>query len=199
MGRIHFESVGQVDPDSDATEVARRASIPILPIVIIGILVASISAAAGFVQHRVFGQVPLEALGDVQQRAARQHKHVAMFFTREDCVPCTRMRTEALSDPGIQRILERRFILWEIDVNARGAETVTAAYEIEGELPAFVLASSTGGVLVDMDGQAMRADGYLDTVALQDLLSRELGAKRGRLSPQRERGPVRDANGYRSR
>ncbi|MFK7960343.1 MAG: hypothetical protein AB8G96_07430 [Phycisphaerales bacterium] len=197
MGRIHFESVGQIDPDDDATEIARRQAVPLVPVMIIGAIIAVLAAGAGYVQSRVFGQVPLEALGDVQQRAAGQHKHVAMFFSSADCVPCTRMRTESLADPGIKAILDRRFILYEIDVHARGSETVTAAYEIDGELPAFVLAASTGHVLIDLDGEPMRADGYLDTVALQDLLTREVGAKRSRYTPDGGPTPTRAGEGRR--
>ncbi len=171
MARIHFESVPEVLPDDDRDEQARRRAIPVRSAVVAAVLVSALALGLAWLQRQGGEATTVATWTEVQTDARRSTRNVAVFFTRADCVPCVRMETETLADPGIRDLLDRGWILHRVDLGRGGGARLASELGVETP-PAMVLTAAGGTILLDVEGTPLRTSGFLDTDALRELLTR---------------------------
>lgn len=171
MNRPHFESPTHVCPDEDASDRARRAQVPVRGILGVAAIAAVLTGGFAWLQH-AFRPAAAHGWEIARHEAGRTRRDLALFFTRQDCPPCERMRTEALADPALARTMERNWVLHEVDLDAPGAELVAERFGVR-DAPALVLATATGNPLLDSHGLPIRGDGQLDGEQIRELLDRE--------------------------
>lgn len=164
-----------VDDDRQHIEL-RRQQVPLGRVLALVLLLAPLVAAGVFVQRRYFTETSTDSLDEIRERAAAQHRRVALFFIGSDCLSCVRMRTESWEDPGVAEVVDRSVMLWTIEPDQPGHAALREEYGVT-EVPSVVLLSASGSVLLDPAGNPIRRDGFLGPDELRELL--ETPTRRG--------------------
>ena len=171
MNRPHFESPTHVCPDQDTSDRARRAHVPVRRILSVAAIAAVATGGLAWLQQS-FRPAAAHGWEVARHEAGRTRRDLALFFTRQDCPACERMRAETLADPDLVRTMARNWVLHEVNLDDPGADLVAELFGVR-EAPALILATATGTPLLDSDGLPIRGDGSLDGDQISELLDRE--------------------------
>lgn len=182
MGRVHFESVGDLSPDDDRSDVARRRAVPLVPVTIVGVIAAAAAGAGAWLQRSnetVLNAVEFEETVD---RATRSHRRIALYFHRSGCVPCIRARNEVLESEAVLAALGDRWIVLDVDLDAPGAAAIADRYRVTSP-PTLVLADPGGNVISNADTGELRREGSLETSDVVAMLTRPITTAKARRRP----------------
>lgn len=182
MSRLNFHSVGPIDPDTDVTERHRRKHVRWAPIIGL-VVVLGLLTAGGRILQQVQAAKVVPTVVDVDwqlSEARRFGQRVIVYFTDPDDAESQRM-DDAWSDTTVADLVDRHYRFVRLGPSATNYRDTLERYQFDGA-PAIVVMSSSGMVLNDRIGMAMRHAGAMDADELARMLDPTVPA------PQPRRG-----------
>jgi thioredoxin-related protein len=171
MSRPYFESPLCADPMSDEAPKARGGGIPAIRILVIGAVVIGLTLGVAQIQSVVARPEAPAIATDFFDQATQEGKLLALVFTSDYSDKCVRMDHQSWPDEGVQRLITRRFHLVRLDIDDRTYREYVDSYGVE-TAPTLILATARGSVLVDVEGDTLRHEGYLNAVELRSFLGK---------------------------
>ncbi len=83
---------------------------------------------------------------DLTQQASNQGKSYILFFTKENCPPCERMKEETFTDPALAELLMEKSLIYEAEIPDMEAYQLAIEYNVVG-YPTMLLFSPSGVLL----------------------------------------------------
>lgn len=88
---------------------------------------------------------------DLTQQASKQEKIYILFFTKENCQPCERMKTETFTDPTLAELMTEKSLIYKAQLPDFDAYALAEEYHIVG-YPTMLLFSPEGKLLGTLVG-----------------------------------------------
>lgn len=94
---------------------------------------------------------------DLTQQASNQGKSYILFFTKENCIPCEKMKEETFTDPDLAALLMEKTLIYEAEIPEMEAYELAIEYHVVG-YPTMLLFSPSGVLLGRLEGgQSVRS------------------------------------------
>ena len=84
-------------------------------------------------------------------KASAENKAYVVFFTKEGCSPCERMKQQTLSDPEVVTLLNEKLLLYEAEYPAFEAIELSGKFEVKA-FPTLLVFGPKGVKIGEMIG-----------------------------------------------
>ncbi len=83
---------------------------------------------------------------DLTERASNEGKSYIIFFTKENCPPCERMKEDTFTDPALAELIMEKSFIYEAEIPDVDAYALAGEYGVVG-YPTMLLFSPSGVLL----------------------------------------------------